>query len=132
MAIPNGRQEATPVSWKLVGDDGKEQFEIEFQTAHGNIRWWGGFKSDRARKYSENQMKRCGWSGSWTDLELKREPVSIIVEEEEYNGSVSQKVKAVVGVGGGEELAPDKAKSFIARMAGATIEREPGDDGGFL
>ncbi len=118
MTIPNGWQTATPISWGIVGDTGKEQFEIEFKTEHGSIRWWGSFTTDNARAYSEKQMRKCGWLGDWAHPELLSEPVSILIEERTHNGKTKQEVKAVGGGGGGvsKPIEPAKAQSFIARM----------------
>lgn len=146
MSVPNGWVEgAVPKSWGIIED--REQFEVEFSTPHGNIRWWGGLKSENSIAYVEKQLRKLGWSGDWSNLDIKQEPVSILVEEREYNGKVRQEVKAVGGGAGGQRAPKDvaKANSLVARLkartGGATASnpfaaapqwdgmgREPGDD----
>jgi hypothetical protein len=127
MTVPNGWiDNARPKSWGL--NEEREQFEIVFETPSGTITWWGGFKTEAAKKYTENQMMKCGWCGDWDDLTLSTNPVSILVEEETYNGKTRQKVKAV-GNGGGEgQRAPKdpvKARSLIDRLKGGA--KHPSD-----
>ena len=141
MSVPNGWVEnAVPKSWGIIED--REQFEVEFQTPHGNIRWWGGLKTENSIAYVEKQLKKLGWSGDWSNLDIKQEPVSILVEEREHNGKVKQEVKAVGGGSGSGARSPKdavKAASLINRLknrgapAGGAIQwdgtgREPGDD----
>jgi hypothetical protein len=119
MTIPNGWLDATPEAWRL--DEEREQFEITFRTEHGTIRWWGKFTTDNARTYAENQMKRCGWDGDWDRLDLKSEPVRIMVQERTHNGKTKQEVASVAGKGSSGAQPPKdpvKAASFIARMKG--------------
>lgn len=146
MSVPNGWIDgARPKSWGIIED--REQFEIEFSTEHGTIRWWGGLKSEASIAYTEKQMTKCGWRGDWSDTTLSTDPVSILVEEREHNGKLKQEVKAVGGGGGGARAPKDAAKAaslvqrLKARSGGASSAdpfgnapvwdgtgREPGDD----
>lgn len=145
MSVPNGWIDgAVPKSWGIIED--REQFEVEFSTPHGTIRWWGGLRSENSIAYTEKQLKKLGWSGDWSHIDIKTEPVSILVEEREHNGKTKQEVKAFGGGAGAGARAPKdaaKAQTLIARLksrsggggasssdpfAGAPQFREPGED----
>jgi hypothetical protein len=121
----NGWVSAVPTSWGLSdGDPGKEQFAIAFKILDGadqgrTITWFGTFASDAAFEYTVKQIKKCGWTGSdLTAVELSSEPVSILIEDEEFEGKVRTKVKAVGNGGGGiKQMDQNRAKSFAAKMA---------------
>ncbi len=146
MSVPNGWiDNAVPKSWGIIED--REQFEVEFTTPHGSIRWWGGLKSEASIGYTEKQLRKIGWSGDWSNMDIRTEPVSILVEEREHNGKLKQEVKAFGGGSGGPRAVkdPGKAASLVARLkarsGGASSAdpfgnapvwdgtgREPGDD----
>lgn len=115
-------------AWGLSGEDMSKdpQFAIAFEILEGpdtgkTITWYGGFGSDAAFEYTMKAIRRCGWTGSdINNVELAETPVSILIEEEEYNGKVRTKVKAIGNGGGGgiKSMDPNAAKSFAAKMAG--------------
>ncbi len=114
-------------AWGLSGEDMSKdpQFAIAFEILEGSdtgktITWYGTFASDAAFEYTMKAIRRCGWTGSdLNNVELAETPVSILIEEEEYNGKVRTKVKAIGNGGGGvKTMDPNAAKSFAAKMAG--------------
>lgn len=117
---------ARPVAWGLSGEDLSKdpQFAIAFEIVEGEdegkkITWYGTFASDAAFEYTVKAMKRCGWTGTdLTAVELAEAPVSILIEEEEYNGKWRTKVKGIGNGGGGvKQMDPNAAKAFAAKMA---------------
>lgn len=124
MSYEQGWVKAVPTAWGLSGEEiGKEQFAIAFKILEGadtnkTITWYGTFASDAAFEYTVKQIKKCGWTGSdLSTAELAEEPVSILIEDEEFEGKVRTKVKAVGSGGGGvKQMDPNRARTFALKM----------------
>lgn len=164
MTIENGWHSAKIMGYGLSGEPtrDKAQFAIGFKIVEGSaagqsITFYGGFKSDAARDFTEKTLNKCGWNGDYEHPELTDAVVRILVETDEYNGKTRQQVKAVSdksrGSGGAfKPMDPEAAKSFAAMLSGKTerpqqkppaawgksgfganakhtAPREPGDDG---
>lgn len=164
-SITSGWHSAKITGYGLSGEPTREraQFAVGFEIIDGpsagqTITFYGGFKSDAARDFTEKTLKKCAWNGDYEHPELTDAPVRILVEDDEYNGQVRQKVKAVsdkTARGGGafKPMDPEAAKSFAAIISGKpaapaasraaprpygtsgyganakhTAPREPGDD----
>lgn len=110
---------------------GKEQVAIQFEFLEMNeqLTYYGYF-TDAAREHAFKALRAAGWTGDdLSDLSGVGGPdapeVSLVVENEEYQGHVYPKIRWVNVPGGGpavkNPLSADKAKAFAARMKGAVL-----------
>lgn len=130
--IANGVYRARAVSGGLgETSTGKEQvaIECELMDSEGvvgpHITWFGYF-TEKTTESTLRALRTFGWVGddlaNLTGIETNE--VSLVIENEEYEGRVTPKVRWVNAPGGGgiglkAPLAPDRAKSFAAKMRAA-------------
>ena len=105
---------------------GKEQVAVEFEILdegfHGQRITWFGYFSEKTMDVTLRALRTMGWQGDdLSDLTgITNNEVSLVVEQEEYEGKWTAKVRWVNSLGGGlglkAPLAPDRAKTFAARM----------------
>lgn len=110
---------------------GNEQAGIEFELLDfegQRLVYYGSF-TEKATEHTIRALRTAGWTGvDLSDLSGVGGPdapeVSLVVENEEYEGKVRTKVKWVNAAGGAtfkKALAPDKAKAFAAKMKGQLL-----------
>lgn len=130
--MQNGTYRAKPLGAALgVANTGNEQVGIEFQLLDepgGNITYYGTF-TEKAAQHTIKALRVSGWRGEdlsdlssiGADTALE---VHLVIENEEYQGTVRAKVKWVNASGGlafKTPLTGDGAKAFAARMRGAVL-----------
>lgn len=137
--MQNGLYRAKAVRAELgEAGTGNAQVGIEFELLDGGvtepefiprfIHYYGTF-TDKAVQHTLKAMRTAGWKGDdVSDLSSVGGPdapeVSLVVENETYNGQTRPKVKWVNSQGGPmmkTPLAGEKAKQFAARMKGAVL-----------
>jgi hypothetical protein len=140
--MPNGPgiYRARAKEWELgEASTGTEQIGVLFALtdpeANGDtITWFGSF-TEKAAPYTLQSLRNCGWEGD--NLEsldgLDANEVELVVEEQEYNGKVSLRVKYINRVGSGSlslksPMSPEKKRAFAARMRGqiAALDQKNG------
>ncbi len=130
----NGTYPAVVVGSALLEPtkNGTDQIAIEFELtdeeyAGKRITAYKYF-SEKATKYTMEALRICGWNGD--DLAADPLPgiagteVSLVLENEEYEGEVNTKVKYINrpgGVGMGSPMSDGQKKAFAARMKGEAI-----------
>lgn len=136
--MENGTYKAKPLG-AVLGETGtgKEQVGIEFEVVLGEdetgvqvgrITYYGTF-TDRAMEITLKALRTSGWKGDdLADLSSVGGPdapeVSLVIENEEYKGKWSSKVKWVNAPGGlamKNPITGDKAKAFAAKMRGQVL-----------
>lgn len=125
--LQNGWIKAKPTAWGLSGDDPNKdpQFAVTFEIVEGEdtgktITWYTSpSKSAEALEYTDKALRKMGWTGTnLASVELSDEPVSILIEIDNYEGKDRQKVKAIgSGNGGGfKPLDQGRQAAFAAKM----------------
>lgn len=113
-----------------VAKSGNEQVVILFEITQGEhagkCRTWYGAFSDAAIERTLDSMRHCGWDGdSLAAVEnLANNEVEIVIESEEYQGKVNEKVKWVnkpAGLKIQHQLAGSARDAFAARLRGKVI-----------
>ncbi len=116
---------------------GKEQVAVQFQLMDADgvsgptITWYGYF-TDSTYERTVESLRHCGWAGDdLSDLSgIDTNEVSLVIENEEYEGKATPKVKWVNAPGGGlalkEQLSADEARSFAAQMKGRILAMKQG------
>ncbi len=110
---------------------GKERVAVSFQLldAEGNptqpIAWFGYF-TEKTFDRTIQALRLCGWEGDdISDLTgIDRNEVSLVIENEEYEGKVHAKVQWVNAPGGASlanQLDANEAKSFAQQMRGRIL-----------
>jgi hypothetical protein len=131
----------------LTKDD-KPQFGVVFKILEGplqnqHVQWYGflfGANPDQAsknKKRSFESMRFCGCTfpnDDPTDLTgLDQNEVELVLEEDEYEGTIRTKVAWVNAIGGGVRLAKqldDAGKArFKSAFAGLALATKPPSDG---
>lgn len=126
--LPEGAYRAKGIEAQLgFTSGGKEQVAISFQLLTP------GFENERAAYYGTfgeksleitiKALRACGWKGvDLSDLSgIDANEVNLVVEHEEYNGTVSAKVKWVNDGAGGllkNVMGEAEKLSFAQRMRG--------------
>ena len=137
--MKNGTHKPKPIR-AILGESGtgKEEVGVEFEIDAGDGPperiWWYGFFTEAATPWTLKALRTCGWLGSdLSDLSTinpdNGADIEIVVEEEEYEGKVRQKVKYInggAGVGMKKPLDSAEAKAFAAKMKGAILALEGG------
>lgn len=129
--MENGIYRARPLEAVLTYTAaGNEQVHISFELLDDGfegkyLTYFGSF-SEKAQEHTFKALRNCGWTGvDLSDLSgLNADEVSLVVENEEYEGKVRAKVRWVNAPGGvtvKAPLPPDKAKAFAARMKGQLL-----------
>ncbi len=117
-------------------DGGKEQVAVEFEITSpgqcfGEMITWYGYFTDKTTERTIKGLRTCGWQGSdLSDLRgVSDNEVSIVIDEEEYQGKSRFKVQWVNALGGGGPKKPmtdTEARAFAARMKGAVLNASQG------
>lgn len=134
--ISPGRYIARASDWRFtVSSTGSEQLAVSFQLEAGDtLTWWGSF-SDKALPHTMKALRAMGWRG--TDLAeldnhgggLDGQQVELVVEESEYQGRVSPKVRWVNSLGGistAKGVDAGGMRAFSARMRSKIAALEGG------
>lgn len=118
--------EQVGILFLLLDDDGNQS---------GRMTYYGSF-SDKAFDITLKAMRTAGWTGTNLDdlssLGDGNTPeVSLVIENEEYNGVTRPKIKWVNagGLAMKDQLEPSEAQSFAAKMRGAVLaydQKNPG------
>ena len=129
MGIENGTYRGKARSWALAESPNKGtpevavEFELTDPEMGGQGITWHGYLTEGAFERTVQALRYCGWEGD--DLSaldgLDKNEVSLVVENETYNGKTHAKVKWVNKPGGLAIKAPmpaDKVKTFAAQMRG--------------
>lgn len=107
--------------------NGKEYVEVAFEILEpgyeGNtIKWRGYFSGEKNTNITLRALRTCGWQGSdLMDLSTVGADVSLVLDNETYDGKTHLRVKWVNHPGGAElvsQLDPERAKRFAAKMKG--------------
>jgi len=135
-----GRYKAKAQEWGLgQSSKGTEQVGVLFELTEGDakgirITWYGSF-SEAAAAFTLKGLRACGWEGTDVlELEtahagLDKNEVSLVIEQEEYQGKTSAKVQWVNPIGGvglKTPLDPAQKQSFAARMKQFILAEEAG------
>lgn len=131
MELPNGTYRARATQGVLgESKSGKEQVVVQFELlepdyANQTISWYGFFTDATCERTFES-LRIMGWQGTNLDdlTGVDANEVSLVIENEEWEGKTRAKVRWVNAVGGMgllAPLAPDKAKAFAARMRGRVL-----------
>jgi hypothetical protein len=114
--IADGKYLARAKSWSFgVAGTGTEQFAIEFEIADDGdengkrITWYGFFNTEENGRRAIKSMRACGWDESGDPMEptgLDKNEVELDIQEEEYNGKSTSKVRWVNALGAGINMKP--------------------------
>lgn len=126
--IPKGTYRARAVNAKLGQGKNAPQVGIEFELlgdaalSGRRISYYGSF-SDAAMEFTLRALRTCGWRGDDVSslIGITDNEVSLVIDQEEWEGKTRNKVKWVNPLGGlamKAELAEDEAKKFAAKMRG--------------
>ncbi|NNB90527.1 hypothetical protein [Corallococcus exiguus] len=141
MQLENGRYKARAAQGALgFTSGGKEQVAIEFtflgndgsEPYAGQSITWFGFFTDASLEHTIKALRACGWQGNdVSDLTgIESNDVSLVIENEEYEGKWSPKVRWVNPLGSGlalkQQMEPTQARSFAAQMRGRILAMEQG------
>lgn len=134
-----GRFRARGVTAALgTSSNGNPQIGVELTILDGeyqgaSITWYGSF-TDAATPYTLEALDNLGWTGD--DLSnltgIDRNEVSIVVDEEEYEGEVRDKVKYINKPGGlamKNAMSEGQQKAFAASMKGAVLAHRQASGG---
>lgn len=126
MELNNGKYRARATEWDLAeAGTGSPQVAVGFELLDdgyvGRRITWYGYWSDAALEITVKALRACGWKGN--DLlelsGLDANEVDLVIENEEYEGQWTPRVKFVNVPGGLAIKAPmsdDKRKAFAAQM----------------
>lgn len=115
---------------------GKEQIAVELLILEGEhegerLSWYGYFTEGTFARTLES-LRLLGWRGDdLSDLSgIDENAVSIVVDEEEYNGERKVRVRWINAPGGlalKEPMTSDQAKAFAAKMRGRVLALSKGN-----
>jgi hypothetical protein len=129
--MKSGTYVARATDWDLgTTDNGKDYIGVFFKIEEGEflgetITWYGYF-TEKTEQRTIESLRYCGWEGhDFTKLEgLSRNPVKIVIDEEEYEGKKRLKVQWVNRLGSmaiKNTMDDKKRAAFSARMKGAAM-----------
>lgn len=134
-----GTYKAKPIAAKYgKSGTGIHQIGVRLEITDGEFAgesrvWYGSF-TPKAEKLTFQAMEAMGYTGgNPLDLSCLTEPVSIVVDYEEYNGEERLKVKFVNRLGGitmKEDLSAADAQSFADHFKGGYAMYKAGDGSG--
>ena len=127
--IPNGRHQARVIDYGLTETKaGDPQVRVKFKLVGdgSEITWFGSLKEGKASEITIDSLLVCGLHG--TDLLIleggsgsgalnEEKIVSIVVEDEEYNGKTTTKVKWINSLDGGAKKLSDNKKGSLKRYS---------------
>ena len=133
--MPAGTYIAKIVGTKIgTTSKGDPQVEVRFENDDGEHISYFGYFSSKALPFTLKTLKTCGWDAAEHGMDvtslhgstaLVGKQVEVVVEDNEYNGKVNQKVAWVNSLG----LTLDEVKAIGEKLKGA-ISREVSADGG--
>jgi len=112
--------------------NGNEQVAVEIEFTDGpnkgrSLTWYGNFGDDIAgehtrTEWTEIDLKKLGWDGKdWIRLDgLGSKTVRVKVEEDEYNGKVTMKIRRIFAGGGlavKNVMSEEAVKALAKRLA---------------
>lgn len=112
-------------AWELTSSKNTktEEMLVKFSLEDGSYVYWDGWLTGRAWQRTVEALKACGWDGvSIEEMEgMGTKEVELVLEEEEYEGTVRTKVKWVNAIGGGQmrvarPMEGDERRRFLAKM----------------
>jgi hypothetical protein len=124
----NGTVKARAREWALGhSSNGNEQVAVLFEITQGEhagrtITWFGFF-TEHTWERTMDSLRHCGWDGNdFTSLDgLDANEVELVIEQEEYQGKVRDRVKWVnrpSRLALKEAMGADAMRSFAAKMRG--------------
>lgn len=131
MELANGVYKAKAVGGAMgFTSNGNEQIGVQFRLLgeglEGRYITWRGYFTDKAIDRTIESLRICGWQGN--ELEdlagIDTNEVELVVENEEYNGVTTPKVRWVNRSGGlamSAPMQPEQLRSFSAKMKGAIL-----------
>lgn len=131
MELANGTYRAKATQGALgLTKTGSEQVGVLFRLVgegvEGKYITWYGYFTEKTIDRTIESLRICGWAGN--DLEdlsgIDANEVELVVENEEWEGNWSPKVRWVNRAGGFAMAAPlqaTQAKAFAAKMKGAIL-----------
>lgn len=124
--IPEATYPARAVEYELgISDNGTEQIGVSFRIAKGEyegstLTWYGFFNTPDNAQRAIKSLRACGWKGDdVTKLDgITDNEVSIVVEVDEYQGKLQNKVAWVNGAGVAMKNVMNDAqkRAFAVRM----------------
>jgi len=135
-----GTHRARAREWALGhSSNGNEQVAVLFEITQGecagkSITWFGSF-SDAAVDRTLDSLRHCGWNGdNFVELAgLDTNEVEIVVQAEEYQGKVRDRVRWVnrpSRLALREQMDPTKTSAFAAKMRAKAIAHKQSYVGG--
>lgn len=109
---------------------GNEQVAVRLRIVEGDEAGheitWHGYFTEKTTERTLESLRHLGWKGDdLFDLSgIDANDVSIVVEEEEYDGKLQSKVRWINAAGGlamKERMSEGDAKRFAQRMKGAAV-----------
>jgi hypothetical protein len=102
------------------------EFEILTEGLEGQHITWFGYFTDATWERTVEALRTCGWQGDdLSDLTgLGASEVDLVIEQEEYNGKYSAKVKWINKPGGMSlkaPMSPERAQQFASEMKGRIL-----------
>jgi hypothetical protein len=136
--LEDGKYRAKAKEWSIgEAGTGTAQVVVFFDLLdhEGEGRTWYGFLSDAALKRTIESLRHMGWQGcdiselSSPAAGLDSNEVQLVLESEDYNGKVSQKVRWVNKLGTGKPMEEDSLKALSAKLKGKILALDPGAAG---
>jgi hypothetical protein len=133
-ALNDGKYRAKAKDW-AVGNasTGTPQVGVvfEFLDHPGEERTWYGFLSDAALKTTVKALRACGWEGADLDMitGLDKNEVIAVLESEEYQGEVQQRIRWINSQGGlamNNQLVGRELQDFSKAMKAKILALDPG------
>lgn len=126
-----GTHKARAKEWGLGhSSTGKEQVAVLFELTAGEhqgkyITWYGYFTETTVDRTLDS-LRHCGWDGdNFVTLEgLGKNEVELVIEPEEYQGKVNDRVKWVnrlSTIALKEKMSGDALATFAAKMRGKAL-----------
>jgi hypothetical protein len=100
------------------------EFEItDIEGMRPRVSWYGFF-TEKSEERTIESLRICGWTGTdFSDIQVGAE-VSLVIENETYDGKTRQKVQWVnrpQGLAMKKQMGADAAKAFSAKMKGKLL-----------
>lgn len=121
--IEAGNYRAKAISWAF-GETStrKPQIGVVFDVTVNDdepgvkLTWYGFLHDEKSAKRTMYSMRACGWDGTGdvTDAQgLDKNEVEVVVEDNEYNGTVSSRIAWVNAIGPAVKTMGDDAKAQL-------------------
>jgi hypothetical protein len=129
--IPEATYPARAVEYEFgTSDNGTEQIGVSFRITQGDyagrvLTWYGFFNTPENAQRAIKSLRACGWKGDdlATLTGLTENDVNIVVEVDDYQGKVTNKVAWVNGAGVAMKnvMTEQQKKALAARMKGLIL-----------